>query len=260
MELGHHANTNLGSLLTICRIAVVIQVLSWGSFCSGIECQVCQTVNSLAECDSTQVCASNEICRTEIRTQAASTYKMECKQDQACLNEQEIYKTQCTGVAGSVCVTCCDTDLCNAPTPDPPAATAATTNPPTSIDAATTVTEAATTKATTSDAATTVTEAATTKATSTQPPTHPIAPSGSSHISSSLYKLYRSAQQVNPQYVFDTGQAGSLIACTMTCAQTANCKSFGYNSVGRLCYIVGSDASDLTFTNTATCNHYIPVI
>lgn len=101
---------------------------------------------------------------------------MYCQQDQACLNEQESFKAQCTGVAGSVCVTCCDTDLCNAPTPDSPAATVATTNPPTSPDAATTVTEAATTTAnppTSTDAATTVTEAATTD-TTTQPPANPI--------------------------------------------------------------------------------------
>ena len=55
-----------------------------------------------------------QICRTDIRMNNSETsYTLTCQQDQECYNEEGIYEAQCTNVDGSVCVTCCDTDLCN---------------------------------------------------------------------------------------------------------------------------------------------------
>nr|XP_054757226.1 threonine-rich protein-like [Lytechinus pictus] len=248
MEYRQHENTHLGSLTIIYIIAVVLQVLSLGSVCSGITCQYCDNVPSLEECDSTRECASNEICRTEIRIHSltSTTYRMDCQQDQACLNEQGIYEPQCTGDIGSVCVTCCNTDLCNAPSAN------AGTNQPTTADATTTQGTIAV-----PEPATTVTETATTDVTTTQPPTTLTARSSSTHLSSSLYKLYSSARKIKPQHVLSTSEPGSVITCAMTCAHTPSCRSFGYNNEDGLCYTVGSPSDELTFSIAEKCNHYI---
>lgn len=59
-----------------CFISIVMCVscLYLSFILTGIECQVCQTVNSLAECDSTQVCASNEVGRTDLRQNSSLTF------------------------------------------------------------------------------------------------------------------------------------------------------------------------------------------
>nr|XP_057938530.1 ly6/PLAUR domain-containing protein 1-like [Doryrhamphus excisus] len=86
-----------------------------------IQCYQCEELTS--DCSSPQFivnCTVNvqDMCQNEVLVKEDGIrYRKSCASSGACLIASSGYQQFCTGKMNSVCITCCNTSLCNGPRP-----------------------------------------------------------------------------------------------------------------------------------------------
>ncbi|XP_060118468.1 ly6/PLAUR domain-containing protein 1 [Heteronotia binoei] len=109
------------------RFAVATTFWGWllaPGFALQIQCYQCEEFQLNNDCSSPEFivnCTVNvqDVCQKEVMEQSSGIlYRKSCASSGACLLTSAGYQTFCTpGKINSVCISCCNTPLCNGPRP-----------------------------------------------------------------------------------------------------------------------------------------------
>ncbi|KAM3607437.1 uncharacterized protein V6R79_007850 [Siganus canaliculatus] len=101
-----------------------------------IQCYQCEMTHDCSTPEFIVNCTVNvqDMCQKEVLVKDDGIhYRKSCASSGACLIASSGYQQFCTGKLNSVCITCCNTPLCNGPRPKkrtPPSAAVAPASPP----------------------------------------------------------------------------------------------------------------------------------
>uniref|UniRef100_A0ABM5F509 Ly6/PLAUR domain-containing protein 1 isoform X1 n=1 Tax=Pogona vitticeps TaxID=103695 RepID=A0ABM5F509_9SAUR len=112
------------ALLSAAAAAAAAPVRRERGFALQIQCYQCEEFQLNNDCSSPEFivnCTVNvqDMCQKEVMEQSTGIlYRKSCASSAACLTTSAGYQTFCTpGKINSVCISCCNTPLCNGPRP-----------------------------------------------------------------------------------------------------------------------------------------------
>ncbi|XP_019746926.1 ly6/PLAUR domain-containing protein 1 [Hippocampus comes] len=117
-------------------LATLFGVLAHAGDALQIQCYQCEMKHDCSTPEYVVNCTVNvqDMCQKEVLVKPDGIhYRKSCASSAACLIASSGYQQFCTGRLNSVCISCCNTALCNGPKRKRPVHSMATPNPQMSI-------------------------------------------------------------------------------------------------------------------------------